>query len=48
MTEFEANPAAIEAVFDAKEVTMSHLLQLSEDTTERFSVRGQIKQVILQ
>ena len=45
MTPFEPNTAAVDAVFNAREVSVQHLVDLKADTSERFSVRGAVLQV---
>ena len=45
MVKFVPTPAALDAVFNAKEVSVQHLNDRTQDTSERFSVRGKITQV---
>ena len=46
MTPFEPTQAALDALFNAKEVSLQYLRDLQQHTNnERFSVRGQITQV---
>ena len=45
MAAFEPNPAAVDFVFNAQEVPVQELIDMKQDSNERFSVRGEIVEV---
>ena len=45
MVAFVPNQAAVDALFNAKEVPVQELIDKKQDTSERFTVRGEILEV---
>ena len=45
MVPFQPTRAALDAVFNAKEKTVQELLDQKQDSSERYSVRGEILEV---